>query len=371
MSSANNQRIPELDGIRGLAILLVIVWHYGNNQIVANDFSFLHWVRISTSFFWSGVDLFFVLSGFLLGGILLKNRGSGSYFKTFYIRRACRIFPLYYGFFLVFVILYHTPARENFPWLFGSPPEPLPLWTYATYTQNIFMGINETLGAHGLVATWSLAVEEQFYLVLPLVIFFLRGRLLLALCIAMVIAAPFLRYYCSNWYESFAMLHCRADSLLIGVLAAYAMQHERTVNLLRSWRMLLYLVFFALLALVGIMSFYYSFMSINYVLLNSIVAVMYALLILLALLQPKDIVPRILRSTWLVQVGIISYGIYIYHLFISGILHQLFFGKPPILSNAADLSVTLLSFIVTLAVAWCSYNFFEKKLIAIGHRYKY
>src|SRR5216117_2710692 len=89
-------RIPELDGIRGLAILLVLVWHYWASRVHPPLGSAFAGIWMLCGLTWSGVDLFFVLSGFLIGGVLLEQRDSANYFKTFYVRRVCRIFPIYF-----------------------------------------------------------------------------------------------------------------------------------------------------------------------------------------------------------------------------------------------------------------------------------
>ena len=99
-----SSRTPELDGIRGIAILLVLIWHYPINQIRGEHGSVFHLVQQSLGWTWSGVDLFFVLSGFLIGGTLLDNRRASNYFQVFYIRRACRIVPLYFLLLLAFAV---------------------------------------------------------------------------------------------------------------------------------------------------------------------------------------------------------------------------------------------------------------------------
>src|SRR3990167_10051651 len=99
------KKIIELDGIRGVAIALVLIWHYFATQLWVQDGTLLYYFRYMSALTWSGVDLFFVLSGFLIGGILLDHREAGNYFRVFYIRRVCRIFPLYYAHFALFVML--------------------------------------------------------------------------------------------------------------------------------------------------------------------------------------------------------------------------------------------------------------------------
>ncbi len=122
-------RNPQLDGVRGIAILLIIIWHYGASKMGPQPSPFADSIVRALGVTISGVDLFFVLSGFLIGGILLDNKESPHYFKTFYLRRACRIFPLYFAWLLLFIIIYGsdsalirtTPLRELFV-------NPLPIW---------------------------------------------------------------------------------------------------------------------------------------------------------------------------------------------------------------------------------------------------
>lgn len=118
----STRRLPELDGIRALAILLVLYWHFGSNQFTPQLGRYTFYFYRAGSLCWSGVDLFFVLSGFLLGGILLDNRHAPNLFKVFYIRRFCRIFPLYYLWMGIFalVIAFHylaatPPAVSELP----------------------------------------------------------------------------------------------------------------------------------------------------------------------------------------------------------------------------------------------------------------
>ena len=102
------ERKLELDGVRGLAILLVLIWHYVNREVDPNANIVLVYLKLAANVTWSGVDLFFVLSGFLIGGILLDHRTCSNYFRVFYIRRVCRIFPLYF----VLIFLFFTLSRN-------------------------------------------------------------------------------------------------------------------------------------------------------------------------------------------------------------------------------------------------------------------
>ena len=170
-------RVKELDGLRALAILLVVAWHY----LGAGDGpSSIPWRVFIVGR--TGVDLFFVLSGYLITHILLANRQSPNFFSAFYGRRSFRILPIY--FVMVFIYLIGRQLSGSAPILFGGT---LPWWSYVIGLQNIWMTIQQTYGAAWLAGTWSLAVEEQFYLIFPLVVYFLPSwtipRLLIALLV--------------------------------------------------------------------------------------------------------------------------------------------------------------------------------------------
>ena len=165
-----SRRLEYIDGMRGLAILMVIACHYLPN---AADYTFTQELGIfkmmllySTNLAWTGVDLFFVISGFLIGGILMRNRESSNFFNVFYVRRFFRIVPAYLIWLAILaaglagILPVHEVFENNFP-----------LWAHLTFTQNLLTTSTGTFGSIWEIVTWSLAVEEQFYLVLPLMIF--------------------------------------------------------------------------------------------------------------------------------------------------------------------------------------------------------
>jgi len=215
-------RIPSLDGLRGVAIALVLVWHGFFGQFVRSNILQKFWWIGSLS--WSGVDLFFVLSGFLIGGILLDARQSPNYFSTFYCRRAFRILPLYAVLLLAYVILRPTVAGDWFALQVTS----VPLAAFLTFTQNFWMAVPANFGG-GAGITWSLAIEEQFYLLAPLVVRCLNRRGLLRVLITVVVGAPLLRLLIlwkikDGGIATYVLMPCRADALSIGVLCAIAMR---------------------------------------------------------------------------------------------------------------------------------------------------
>jgi peptidoglycan/LPS O-acetylase OafA/YrhL len=199
-SGADPAHIPSLDGVRGIAILFVLTYHFLVFGALLQGHVSSLWIDRAAfravSFGQEGVDLFFVLSGFLITRILLGARAKGNYFLTFYARRALRIFPAYYGFlFALIVILPQLPGfRENVG-LASLRDHQLVYWTY-------FYNIAISVSQHPLMYTgrydqphfWSLAVEEQFYLVWPAVVLVLGRWRLGVFCLLCIIAAPIFRY---------------------------------------------------------------------------------------------------------------------------------------------------------------------------------
>ena len=217
--SAGAPRIPALDGLRGIAILLVLLFHgLYNNHVDSKLVSiFLSLGRLS----WSGVDLFLVLSGFLIGGILLDAKDSPRYFTTFYLRRAYRILPIY-GVVVGIYSLRYLPVSVLHSWA-GSAA--IPFGAYPTFTQNFWMASRGTFGPVSMAVTWSLAVEEQFYLTAPLIVRRLSRKRLVYMLAAIVFLAPILRVllvftFHQDCLAAYVLMPCRADALCLGMLSA-------------------------------------------------------------------------------------------------------------------------------------------------------
>jgi peptidoglycan/LPS O-acetylase OafA/YrhL len=215
------EHVPALDGVRAIAVLLVLaihlrVIHAPGEELASLPSGYASWEQalfLLTGTGWLGVDLFFVLSGYLITGILLRSLGSPRYYAAFYARRVLRIFPLYYllvlGFFAV------QAARH------AIPP---PLAWYLSYLQNVQMALSGELGHPVLAVTWSLAVEEQFYLLWPLLVRAVGPHRLPGVCAALMVAAPLLRAFgCITLDEpvaAYVLMPARADSLAAGALVA-------------------------------------------------------------------------------------------------------------------------------------------------------
>jgi len=377
----SSRRIPELDGIRGIAILLVLIWHYGVCQVTTEPHTLLDYVKKALSFTWSGVDLFFVLSGFLIGGILLDNKQAHYYFKTFYIRRICRIFPLYFLWLTLFIIIVYAGdfpiinRLNNISWLFQKS---VPVWSYATFTQNIAMMYNGNFGPNWLGITWSLAVEEQFYLVLPFLIYFLSLQRLPLTLSFIIFVAPILRialfyYYPHGGFASYVLMPCRADALLLGVLSAYLIRQEFFVRYMVEYQKLMYGLL--ILSLLGTSILLDKGQSIGSLAMSSfgysLLAIMYSCFLLIAITEKRGLITVIVQNRLLGKLGIIAYGVYIFHQGISGLLHAALLHQVPQISREVDVAVTCTALVITIMISYLSWTFFEKPFMVLGHSFRY
>jgi peptidoglycan/LPS O-acetylase OafA/YrhL len=360
------KRVAQLDSVRGIAILLVLFWHYFTCQVGGASNAILTRCGHFSSLTWSGVDLFFVLSGFLIAGILLDHRNSSNYFRIFYLRRACRILPLYFLLLASFLGLAWTRlfTSPSFQWLFQDPA---PVWSYATFTQNIFMGFRGDFGARWLGITWSLAVEEQFYLVVPLLIYFLPRRLLFCVLIMGIVTAPTLRCI-SPGFHAFVNTPWRSDSLLSGAALAVLVRWRPFEAVLREYQRFFLVLFGFLLAGAAVMSLRPDrFGQLDHFWL----AGLYATFVLIAFASGNPYVGRLLKLAPLVWLGQVSYGVYMFHQAASGLLHGAIHQSAPRLHTWSDAAITIAALGVTLAVSAISYYFFEKPILRFAHRFQY
>ena len=337
------KRNPHLDALRGVAILLILAWHLVGPW--ARSHSPMLSRLLSTS--WSGVDLFFVLSGFLIGNILLDNRLSPNYYMTFYTRRALRILPLYA--LLIMVLLLAV----------GSPKDILP---YITFTQNVTWSMNDKFGPEILAPTWSLAVEEQFYLILSLLVRLVSPARLPVVLIGGVVVAPLCRIIMlllALPHAAYMLLPCRADALFLGVLVAYVMRPDtrpeffvKRKSFLRYTAILLG-VGFVTLSLVDLTVLDWRMVTFGY----TVIDLFYACILLLVLVKGSKLRTAEKPLIW---CGLAAYSMYLFHepLWVI-VFHPI--GHGPLPFVGAVLSIGAVG-----AFCWL---FIERPLIAYGHKW--
>lgn len=368
---AGHAHYRALDGVRGAAILLVFIYHISGTA----DHFRMSWVGrvavLGASCGWMGVDLFFVLSGFLITGILIGTVNDPRYFRNFYIRRILRIFPLFYSVFLLLAVL--TPVLQ-LQWRPGH-------LAYLFYCQNIALIFNYKLvdvaPAAYIGPFWSLAVEEQYYLLWPLLVWLIRDqRKIMKLCLALITFSILLRVVLTKLlpnqialYLIYWELPTHWDGLLLGSWLTLAMSRWPVKELWRKTRWLAVLAVAVLLG-VGVYARTFDFRmpameTVGFV----AIPVVFSSLILRCFV-PGSLECRIFSGRFLRFMGRYSYGIYVYQvlfwpLMILG-LHWL--ADHLYSRTAGDFVYLLLWFWGTVAIAVLSYKFIESPFLRMKER---
>ena len=362
----DKSRVSELDGLRGMAILAAVLYHYANNLIDANASQFHLYIKAITQYFFTSIDMFFILSGFLLGGILLRNKKSPNFFKTFYMRRICRIVPLYALILIIVSIICAFGIGKGTEWWYNDQ---VPFWSYLTFTQNIFIGIHNNLGNAWLIPTWSLGVEEQFYLVISFLIFFTNKKWLIIILSIGVIAAPIFRYNAHGIYALSTFPFCRLDALFGGILVAIAYDHQPFVDWFKRNLKLINRASDVLIILTILFSL--GKFKMDLFIANSYYSVFYVIILLLVLIDKDNMFTRLTRNKFFVHLGLYSFSIYLFHQIVLGLVFFLIPYKLPQIHTWYDLGLVLSCAIATFIIARFSYHHFEKPFMKLGHTFKY
>ncbi|MBL8888590.1 MAG: acyltransferase [Planctomycetaceae bacterium] len=303
-----DQRISVLDGFRGLAILMVTVYRFADVSLTSEVIG--RWPSQLFYFGASGVDLFFVLSGFLITGILLDAKcRTGSYFSRFYFRRGLRIFPLYFA--MLGLVFFVIPSISGDQGLVRQiPGDQIHLWLY---TMNLYMAWMNNFCYGPLNHFWSLAVEEQYYLVWPVIVFFLPSKTLLRFSLTALLILTSLRIgfsiaeFGSVAEKVFTLF--RLDGLLLGSMAAIVTRDLPTWrNHIGVYRLSLAILFLMLVATLPLGSNDYT---IRFTLVSGA-----AVALLLASLSgtPKSIEKILLDNAPMRSLGKYSYAMYVFQL---------------------------------------------------------
>jgi peptidoglycan/LPS O-acetylase OafA/YrhL len=357
----NRSHYPALDGLRGIAILLVVFYH---------NFGFINYFF----FGWLGVDLFFVLSGFLITNILLKTKDSTDYLRNFYVRRILRIFPLYY-FTLILFLLIVPSLNVNAPGLDYYVQNQVWLWTY--FQNWLFIFHPPPSSTNILTHFWSLAVEEQFYLVWPFVLlFFKKPKGLVYLLLGLLFVVIGLRFILWEYkIENLAYFNLYTFSRIDGICIGSLLAVLRTVNPKAVNRYFTLII----LALAGLNFFFYFFNKNNqfsypYLAIAGYTtfAVLFGLLVNEGVEKEQTFINKLLSFQPLRFFGSISYSLYVFHwplyLILAPILSKWAAGRIALLDSSifASITVTLLS----ILLAWLSFIFFEKKFLLLKNRFE-
>ncbi len=361
IKNQNNAYIIQLDGLRFFAILSVMIGHWLQWQInkpIVQGFPFSN-----------GVILFFVLSGYLITDILLRNKikaveisiPKATLLKSFYMRRVLRIFPLYFAtiFFLFFINYKNT--REIFPWL-------------VTFSSNIYQAINNVF-VGDFNHFWSLAVEEQFYLFWPWIIILLPtkhsekiiiGLIGLSLLTKIYLFINFPDKWMANSYFTLSCMH----ALGIGALVSYWNIYRKNIISYFSkfgWVIGSVFVYFS----IHYLSFLKDITWLHAILDDILFALMSAFIINYAS-QNKftGIFKYILENKFVVYSGKISYGLYIFHLFVPNFFWGYLSGKIGI-DITSKYTAVIVFYFITFAMAHLSWKFMENPINNLKNRFPY
>ncbi len=367
-------RIPELDGLRGIAIALVVYLHFVQEDLNPQVNLAARVMHVAGRLTWSGVDLFFVLSGFLIGGILLDSHRASNYFRVFYTRRFFRIVPLYAAVLLAFLFLSRFVHGSSYAWLFAGA---MPWYSYCTFTQNFWMAVRGSMSPGGLGVTWSLAVEEQFYLTLPFLIRMLSKSKIVHFILAALLLIPMFRVFlfyrlAHGSTADYVLMPCRADALLLGVLAAILLRDAKWKAKIGGSDTFFYWVLAILLGGIVVLSRISS--DPDGILLASIgytwLALFYTGVLLYAVTRPTCWLSKGLRNSGLRWLGMVAYCVYLIHIPVREMFLRLFWPDNRSIPLTSLLLIAAFSFAITLVIARISWKLFEKPLIAVGHRYR-
>jgi peptidoglycan/LPS O-acetylase OafA/YrhL len=377
-----SKRIPELDGLRGLAIFLVILCHYIGDSPHGPRHT---WSSRLASFLGQGavgVDLFFVLSGFLIGGILLGSRTSPRYYQTFYLRRFHRIIPLYYSWIVLFGLVWLAAA------VFGGSTTgeefrpATPFWSYFVFLHNYFLR-STPIQALWLVPLWSLAVEEQFYLLAPPLVrnmstkslaWFMAAIIPLCLLLRFILATAYGASH-GYWgiYAAYFWTPCRADDLALGVLVAIVWIIPSAKHWVQEKARFFYAALVICGALIACIEYWLvkpnSFVAATYG--RTLIGIFFVLLMIVLLIDRGSSLAGVFRIGALKELGKISYCVYIIHEGILWTVFKILRGDAPRFDSWPAVGVTVIALAIAIGVAELSWKYFEHPLINRGHRYAY
>lgn len=362
--------LPAFQGLRGFGFLLVFCGHYLNPaQLVRADTITFKLMIVLRSLSVFAVPAFFVLSGYLIGGILYHTRNREGFFRVFYLRRFLRVFPVYYvtlGAIALFYVICHIHSDFYF-------------WMQFLYIQNLLGGhIDQPMGPAVMTHFWSLAVEEQFYLLWPLIVWRFRDKsrliaissVLIVACCLLRLASPLLSI---SVHDMSFFTFNRIDAVLMGVLLNLLSGSELMKRITPSAKWLT-LASVLLIAVLGAIKGEKWAMS-TYAGKETWIAVanFTAAAIIIAVLEEGSFINRICSQRWICLVGGMSYSLYVFHLTYRDFFMDLVARKlaAHVQWTLAMLIAATLAFCTTFVLSLLSYRFIEKPLMNLKRHLPY
>ncbi|MGA2005887.1 MAG: acyltransferase [Terriglobales bacterium] len=365
------KRLPALDGLRGLAILAVFFYHYAGGVGAHTTSSAVRALSVVFALGWSGVDLFFVLSGFLITGILYDTQNDPEYYRNFYARRVLRIFPIYYLLVVIYLCLglflgaQWKPAHLFFLVYLGYP------------AALIWPSLTAAVPSLAVTHLWSLSVEEQFYMAWPWLVAKLRTRRAILLgCLVVAILALALRVciWASGWNPDWAtgFLFCRMDQLALGAAISILIRGSLYERILR-WAPVL-----AVCATAPVIAMFFVRHTVDrsdpvlWTIGYTLIASSYGTLLLLCLRPCSWVQALFSWSIWR-TFGKYSYGLYLYHFPLAALLSPMRENFVTRLHSfwVGSTLYMLACLAVNLFIAAASFHFFESPIMGLKGRFSY
>jgi len=378
-----DQRIRALDGIRGLALIQVLLIHFAILNEVPETTVVDKVVGQVWDAGWIAMDSFFVLSGFLITGILYEAKSAKirHYFRNFYVRRSLRIFPAHYVYLLALLILLPFIMPEEKRAIEAIRQD---WWWFATYLGNIRLVLDYGRRPDVFFTShlWSLSVEEQFYLVWPVVVLLLGRAKLMVFCVFISLVALFTRIGMVlagvNAWVPYELTLTRMDSLAIGALVAIAVRDPHDLLWLKRWFPQIAVVSAALIAIPAlILGELYLFGDWEIAIVHTPLSVLYGLLIFYFVTGVRGgKLERAFSQPFLVRLGRYSYAMYLWHLAVAYFLFANFsIGThvPTLFGSHLPGAITfaVAAFIPTYIIGWLSWNFIEAPALGLKRHFPY
>jgi peptidoglycan/LPS O-acetylase OafA/YrhL len=371
-------RVREFDGLRGIAVVLVIAFHVFKRAAYFTEHPILTTISDITSVGWVGVDIFFTLSGYLITSILLKAKQGEHYFKNFYIRRVLRIFPLYYA--AIAIVLLFVPKVE--PEFTKNLGKMLPLMLL--YQQNWAPLIKGLYISQYLGITWSLAIEEQFYLIWPFVVYKLNREQLVKVSIGYIIFSIIIRILGTIFWPDldqastffYHSTFARFEEIVFGGLLAVFMTYDGAQQKVYRFSMGVFTLFFSifialcLLSLPGLPNPGYSSIPLMLGGYTSIALFSVGLIGIFITHPPQSFLRRFFQNPILAFFGKYSYSMYLFHMTAALILLDVYWHtgmrgwKPYILYIVS-------TYLATTLIALLTWNLLEKHMLNLKRFFEY
>jgi peptidoglycan/LPS O-acetylase OafA/YrhL len=374
-----NDRVKELDSIRGIAVIIVMLYHIFKRADYFTQNAILHFITGLTSVGWIGVDIFFTLSGFLITSILLRTREDEHYFKNFYMRRILRIVPVYV--FLIVVVIAFVPGLEK-GFISQMPKALIVLALFQQNWSTIFLDIPITIY---LLVTWSLAIEEQFYFIWPFVVHRVRNETLLRAGVGYIALSILARIVGVAFFDQvgrvsiydffYFMSFTRFEELLIGALLAILLTYDELKEKIRRVSLPVFFISlscFSTMVLVSPVPSTPTFGNVPITIAGyTTIALFTAGLIAAFSTYPETaLIRRLFQNRFLAFFGEYSYSMYLFHVPVMLLILDWFWRAK---MRGAEIYVlyVFITFMLTIAISQLTWNLIEKRMLRLKKYFEY